>query len=130
MSLDVSTSQSIQIIDISDRIEQRLPDDLTGLCTVFVPHTTAGITVNENEAGLLADIEASLERLVPAGAAYEHNAIDDNATAHLRSMLVGPEVTLPVVEGKLDLGTWQSVLFVEGDGPRSRRVTVRTTASS
>ncbi len=125
MAIDVSTKQSVAVIDITDRVTDRLPADHSGACTVFVPHTTAGITINEAESGLLADLERALERLVPEGEGYEHNAIDNNATAHLRSMLLGAEVTVPVADGRPDLGRWQSILFVESDGPRTRQVSVR-----
>lgn len=127
MPIDVSTTETVDVIDITDRVAGQIPADHTGTCTVFVPHTTAGITVNEHESGLLDDIEAALGRLVPEGETYEHNAIDDNATAHLRSMLLGSALTIPVTDGGLSLGTWQSILFVESDGPRTRQVTVTTT---
>lgn len=125
MAIDVSTKQSVEVIDITDRVAERLPTGHTGACTAFVPHTTAGITINEAESGLLADLEEALRRLVSEDEGYEHNAIDNNAAAHLRSVLLGAEVTIPVTDGRLDLGRWQSILFVESDGPRTRQVTVQ-----
>lgn len=123
MNLELSTNERVEGIDITDRIGDVITAE-SGLCTVFVPHTTAGVVVNENEYGLLSDIERTLEELVPRGSGYAHDEIDGNADAHLRSMLIGEHVTVPVEDGSLALGTWQSILFVECDGPRDRRVSV------
>lgn len=125
MRLDVSTSEAIEILDVTGRIAEAVPDNAeTGQAAVFVPHTTAGVVVNEAEGRLLSDLEAYLERLVPEDRAYRHDAIDDNAAAHLRATVLGESVTVPVEDGTLALGTWQSVLFVECDGPRSRSLQV------
>ncbi|MFB6113707.1 MAG: secondary thiamine-phosphate synthase enzyme YjbQ [Halodesulfurarchaeum sp.] len=124
-TLAIETADQVETIDLTDRIESIVSSEATdGTCTVFVPHTTAGIVVNEAERGLLGDVESRLESLVPEDAVYEHDRMDDNATAHLRSMLLGSSVSIPVRDGGLALGTWQSVLFFEGDGPRSRSVEV------
>ena len=122
-SFDVSTSERLSVFDITDRVEERVPPDATGTITVFVRHTTAGITVNEGESRLLTDFESALDELVP-DSGWQHDQIDDNADSHIRSLLVGPGTTIPVVGGELQLGTWQSILFVECDGPRSRTVQV------
>jgi len=122
-TFDVSTSERLSVFDITDRVEEQVPAGATGTVTVFVQHTTAGITVNEGESRLLADFESALDELVP-DAGWQHDQIDDNADSHIRSLLVGPGTTIPVVDGELQLGTWQSVLFVECDGPRSRTVQV------
>ncbi|WP_458206259.1 secondary thiamine-phosphate synthase enzyme YjbQ [Haladaptatus sp. NG-SE-30] len=124
MEFEVSTSKRVDIVDITDRVAEGVGDD-ADTCTVFVPHTTAGVVVNENEGRLLTDLEDALSRLVPEGADYQHDRLDDNADAHLRSMLLGEHVTIPVEDGDLQLGTWQSILFVDCDGPRTRRVVVR-----
>ncbi|SDJ49083.1 secondary thiamine-phosphate synthase enzyme [Halovenus aranensis] len=120
---DVQTDGHLDVIDVTERVSTAVPPSVTGTVTVFVQHTTAGVTVNEGEPRLLGDIESALSELV-ADSGWDHDSIDDNAPAHLRAMLVGPDVTLPVEDGALQLGTWQSVLFVECDGPRTRRVTV------
>jgi secondary thiamine-phosphate synthase enzyme len=120
---EVSTDARVTTADITDRVADTLPADADGTCTVFVRHTTAGLSVNEAESRLLGDIERALESLVPESG-WDHDRIDDNADAHLRSMLLGRDLTLPVVDGELDLGTWQSVLLVECDGPRTRSITV------
>ena len=123
---EVSTGERVEVIDVTRRVDEALPDDADGTATVFVPHTTAGVTINEAESGLFGDVETALARLVPEDDDYAHDRIDDNADAHLRSMLVGSSVTVPVADGSPELGTWQSVLFVECDGPRTRRVRVVT----
>ncbi|RXK51362.1 secondary thiamine-phosphate synthase enzyme YjbQ [Halorientalis pallida] len=122
-ALEVSTDERVTTVDITDRVASQLPTDATGTCTVFVEHTTAGISVNEAEPRLLDDIERVLEAIVPE-TGWDHDQLDGNADAHLRSMLLGRDVTVPVVDGTLALGTWQSVLLVECDGPRTRTVTV------
>jgi secondary thiamine-phosphate synthase enzyme len=120
----VQTEDRLSVVDVTDRVTEALPADASGTATVFVRHTTAGVTVNEAEPRLLGDLADALEALVPDGG-WRHDEIDDNADAHVRAMLVGPDVTVPVADGSPDLGTWQSVLLVECDGPRSRTVEVR-----
>lgn len=120
---EVSTDRRLTVLDVTDRVQEAVPADATGTVTVFVEHTTAGVTVNEGESRLLGDFETALSDLVP-DSGWEHDEIDDNADAHVRAMLVGPSTTVPVVNGELQLGTWQSVLFVECDGPRRRTVRV------
>jgi secondary thiamine-phosphate synthase enzyme len=120
----VTTDDRTEIVDITDRVEAALPDDATGTVTVFVRHTTAGIAVNEAESRLLDDMAAFLDETV-ADSGWNHDRLDDNADSHLRALLVGPSETIPVTDGRLDTGTWQSVLLVECDGPRSRTVDVR-----
>lgn len=125
MTIEVSTTERVDIVDITTEITDTIPSGVNdGLCTVFVPHTTAGIVINENEERLLDDLQWGLDRLVPADEDYAHNTVDDNADAHLRAMLLGESANVPVVDGELALGRWQSVLFVECDGPRTRQVTV------
>ena len=119
----VETERRTQAVDVTDRVEAALPGDADGTATVFVRHTTAGVTVNEAESKLLEDVESFLGGVVEDDG-WAHDSLDGNADSHLRAMLVGPSVTVPVAAGSLDLGTWQSVLLVECDGPRSRRVSV------
>ena len=124
-TLDISTDSEVQVLDVTDQVERSIPNSVTeGLCSVFVPHTTAGVTINEAESNLVADIESIMAALVPAGEGYRHDRIDDNADAHLRSILCGSSVSIPVLDGSLDLGTWQSILVFEGDGPRRRQLRV------
>lgn len=125
MQFDVSTSARTEALDVTDRVGEALPANAAGTCTVFVRHTTAGLAVNEAESRLLSDVASVLENLV-SDDGWAHDRIDDNAESHLRALMVGPSVTLPVSDGDLDLGTWQSVLLVECDGPRTRTVEVRS----
>ena len=125
MTLEVSTTERIDIVDITTEVAEAVPSVISnGACLVFVPHTTAGVILNENERRLLNDITQTVENLIPADENYEHDAIDDNAAAHLQATVLGESVMIPIVEGELGLGRWQSVLFVECDGPRTRRVSV------
>lgn len=121
-TLAVETEQREELRDITPAVQERLPDMDNGLCHLFVQHTTAGLTINEAETNLMGDMEAFLESLAPQGDGYDHDRIDNNADAHLRSMLLGSSVSVPIVGGDLDLGTWQQILFFEGDGPRTRTV--------
>jgi secondary thiamine-phosphate synthase enzyme len=120
---EVRTDDRLDVVDATDRIEGALPDDAEGTCTVFVRHTTAGVVVNEAESRLLEDVVSFLSDLVP-DEGWAHDRLDGNADSHLRALLLGPSETIPVSGGELDLGTWQSVLLVECDGPRTRTVDV------
>jgi len=120
---ETRTDDRVTVVDVTDDVADALPADASGTCTVFVRHTTAAVSVNEAEPRLLADIETAVADLVPESG-WQHDDLDGNADAHLRTMFLGRDVTLPVVDGVLDLGTWQSVLLVECDGPRTRTVTV------
>jgi len=124
-SFDVTTTRRTEFVDITDKI-QRAAEILqinTGVLTVFVPHTTAGITINENaDPDVIADLENALERLVPWKAGYRHT--EGNAAAHVKASLMGHSVKIIVHNGRLQLGTWQGVYFCEFDGPRHRKVWV------
>jgi len=122
-SFEVSTDERVTTADLTDRVAAAIPAGTTGTCTVYVEHTTAGVSINEAEGRLLGDIERVLTEIVPESG-WAHDEIDDNADAHLRSMLLGRDVTVPVTDGDLGLGTWQSILLVECDGPRRRTITV------
>ena len=124
--IELRTKESTELIDITPKVREivvRRGVD-AGVCVVFTKHTTTGIIINENEAGLRNDIVRLLNELVPRGKGYMHDRIDNNAHAHLRSVLLGPSVTIPIENGRLVLGTWQSIMFVESDGPRQREVRV------
>lgn len=124
--LSISTDARLTTLDVTDRVADVVPDATDGICTAFVPHTTAGIVLQENETGLRRDLETMLRDVV-ADEGWAHDRIDDNADAHLRATLLGSSVTVLVEDGDLALGTWQSLLFVECDGPRSRTVRVTVT---
>lgn len=126
MQLKIETSKRIELVDITSAVQEevRKSEISEGMCLISTRHTTAGIIINENESGLKEDILDLLNKLVPAGAGYRHDRIDNNADSHLRAVLLGASETLPVSEGKLELGTWQRIFFAEMDGPRSRTVNV------
>ena len=126
-SLGIDTSSNFQIIDITSDIAAIL-NEITkenevnaGLLNIFTKHSTSAIRVNENEKGLLNDFEKILKDLVKENDNYKHDFIDNNAASHLRAFLLGSSLTIPIVDGRLDLGTWQSVFFIELDGPRRNR---------
>ena len=122
--ITVETDNRTECVDITDRVAATIPDDASGVCTVFSQHTTMGVVVNEAESRLLDDLTDALGELVPNDG-WQHDEIDDNADSHVRAMLVGESVTVPVESGELQLGRWQSILAVECDGPRRRTLTVR-----
>lgn len=124
MNLNIETSRRIELIDITSEVKEevRISGVREGVCIISTRHTTAGIIVNENENGLREDILNMLERLVPQGAGYRHDRIDNNADSHLKAIFLGSSEALPIVKGELELGTWQSIFFAEMDGPRNRAV--------
>ncbi|MEE1135222.1 secondary thiamine-phosphate synthase enzyme YjbQ [uncultured Methanobrevibacter sp.] len=119
-SLKLNTSKNFEIIDITSAINDLIDID-NGIISIFSRHSTTAIVVNENESGLLSDFEFMLENLVQDKFTYEHDRIDNNARSHLKSFLLSSSECLPIRNSRLDLGTWQSVFFVELDGPRSNR---------
>lgn len=126
-SIKVNTNSSFQIIDITNDISAILNEINNsngfnkGIVNIFTKHSTSSIRVNENEKGLLADFEKVLKDIVKESDNYRHDFIDNNAASHIRSFLLGSSETIPIVDGRLDLGTWQSVFFIELDGPRGNR---------
>jgi secondary thiamine-phosphate synthase enzyme len=122
-AIEVRTEKRTEIVDITDRVEKLLEG--SGVALIFTPHTTASIILNEAEEGLLDDILELMEKIAPRNSNYRHNRIDSNADAHLKASILGNSVLVPFENGKLKLGTWQRVLFIEFDGPRNRRVFVR-----
>jgi len=129
MPFQVETTDRLDVVDVTAEVEDRVPADIErGVCTVFVQHTTAGVVVNEAEQRLLGDVESHLRELVPDEDGYAHDALDGNADSHLRTLLLDESVSVPVRDGALALGTWQSVLLIDCDGPRTRSVTVTCTS--
>ena len=118
--LILNTNKNFEIIDITSMINQEIDID-SGIVNVFSKHSTSAIVVNENESGLLADLELLLDDLVSDKHSWQHDNIDNNAKSHLKSFLLSSSETIPITHGKLDLGTWQSVFFIELDGPRKNR---------
>jgi len=128
-SFDVSTRAHTQMIDITDRVEAAVRTSRVegGICIVFVPHTTAGVTIQENaDPDVQHDLLAALAHAIPEklpGDGYRH--AEGNSPAHLKTSLVGSSVTVVVQGGELVLGTWQGIYLCEFDGPRTRRVLVK-----
>ncbi len=122
-SLVINSRTRFQIIDITSYINEKIDKSSVslGLINIFAKHTTSSIIINENEEGLGYDIQNLLYDLIPESNEYSHDLIDHNAHSHLKSLFLSPQETVPIVDGRMDLGTWQSVFFIELDGPRSKR---------
>lgn len=123
-SFNVMSKSRIEVINITYQIRDVISTEKieNGLVNVFVKHTTCGIIINESERGLISDIITFFSKIIPYQAGYVHDRIDDNADSHLKSILTGNSVTVPILNGELSLGTWQSILLFELDGPRERTV--------
>ena len=125
-TFSVRTKSRTELVDITREVASALAEVEagSGACVVYVPHTTAGVTINENaDPTVCSDIEGELDRLVPWDGPYRHT--EGNSAAHVKSTLVGSSVTVPVEGGQLVLGTWQGIYFCEFDGPRTRKVHVQ-----
>ena len=125
-TLNVRTSSRDGLFDITPRVAEAIGQAgvRSGTVTVYVPHTTAGVTINENaDPDVIHDVLRALDTAVPwSQAFYRHG--EGNSAAHVKSSMVGCSTTIPVVDGRMSLGTWQSVFFCEFDGPRTRKVIV------
>ena len=125
--IKVSTKGETDILDITDKVSARLKDSglTTGTVTVFVPGATGGITTLEYEPGLVKDLQRAFEELAPKDGEYAHNDRwkDMNGYSHVRASLLGPSLTVPFVEGELQLGRWQQIIFIDFDNrSRSREI--------
>ena len=128
-SFEIKTQRRSQMINITNHAQQFLEKSgiTQGLLTVFVPHTTAGVTINENaDPDVVHDVLESLERIAPwQQDFYQHN--EKNSAAHVKSSLMGCSLSVPIKDGRMVLGTWQAIYFCEFDGPRSRRCYLNVT---
>lgn len=124
--LELKTTSRVEIIDITSSIDAALSESglRKGLVNVYSKHSTSAVFINENESGLVEDYLNLIESLVPTGNNYKHDRIDNNADSHLRSFIIGNNQTIPFESGRIDLGTWQSVFFLDMDGPRNRKITI------
>jgi secondary thiamine-phosphate synthase enzyme len=125
----VRTNSNFAMVDITDQVRTLLRESKikTGICYVFVPHTTAAVTINENaDPDVIKDIIRTLDKLIPLNDHYRH--IEGNAAAHVKSSLLGASQTVFIENGDLVLGTWQSIFFCEFDGPRTRKVFIKLEA--
>lgn len=124
--LNVRTSSRVELVDITSQVERVVSESQikSGICMVYVPHTTAAVTINENaDPSVKSDIIAELNKIIPFDDNYSH--LEGNAAAHIKSSLVGASETIMVEGGSLVLGTWQGIFFCEFDGPRSRKVVIK-----
>jgi secondary thiamine-phosphate synthase enzyme len=124
-TFEVQTSAKTDLIDITRfvQVAVRKAKVAEGICVIFVPHTTAGITINENtDPAVSRDIVMMLNKIVPNQGSYQH--LEGNSPAHIKASMIGFSQTVFVTSGKLVLGTWQAIFFCEFDGPRSRKVHV------
>ncbi|MGC8941885.1 MAG: secondary thiamine-phosphate synthase enzyme YjbQ [Sulfurihydrogenibium sp.] len=123
--INIKTSSHTEFLDITEKVRQIVRENLDeGLCVVYVPHTTAGVFINENaDPDVIYDVKTQLEKLVPWINNYRH--LEGNAAAHIKSILTGNSVSVIVENRDLLLGTWQGIFFAEFDGPRSRNVYVK-----
>ncbi len=124
--LTIRTRERMEMIDITDSVRKILQESKvqSGILTVFVPHTTAAVTINENaDPSVQQDILSELNRLIPLSGRYQH--AEGSSAAHVKSTLLGPSQVIYIAGGRLALGTWQGLYFCEFDGPRSRKVWIK-----
>ena len=129
--LPVRTRRRNELVDITDGVESivRQSGATEGLCHVFVPHTTAAVTINEKaDPDVARDLGEALSKLVPEGEGYRHT--EGNSDAHIKSSIIGASAFVPIQGGSLLLGTWQALFFCEFDGPRSRRCFVHVLSAA
>lgn len=125
--VNIRTESRTEMVDITALVQKEVTETgvTDGFCIVYVPHTTAGVTINEGaDPDVCRDIITKLNEMVPAGAGYRH--MEGNSDGHIKASLVGSSVSIIVEKRRLVLGTWQKIFFCEFDGPRSRRVYVKT----
>lgn len=121
--INVKSRIRTEFIDITEKVQEVINelDVKEGICYIYVPHTTAGVTINEGaDPSVQRDIISTLNRLIPFEGDYHHR--EGNSDAHIKSTIVGVSQFVPISEGRLSLGTWQAIYFCEFDGPRHRRV--------
>jgi len=129
-TLIVKTDRRTQLLDVTPQVQKAVAESkiAEGICYLYVPHTTAGIAINEcADPDVARDVEGALDRLVPKAGPYRHS--EGNSDSHVKSVLVGGSQVVFVENGKLALGRWQGIFFCEFDGPRERRLQVKIVAS-
>ena len=130
IKISISTSGRNDLVDITSRVRRIAASEnfQSGICTVFVPHTTAGVCINEAaDPDVREDIISHLDKAVPWKSSYRH--LEGNSAAHIKAVITGSSVTVPVEDGRLLLGTWQGIYFCEFDGPRKRNILVSLVSS-
>ncbi|RLE13823.1 YjbQ family protein, partial [Candidatus Aerophobetes bacterium] len=127
-TISISTTSRVEFLDITSKIEDIVEESgiRDGICYIFVPHTTAAVTINEGaDPSVRRDIIAQLDKIVPPRGDYTH--MEGNSPAHIKASLIGSSQIVFVQEGRISLGTWESIYFCEFDGPRTRRLIVKIT---
>ncbi|MEO0114783.1 MAG: secondary thiamine-phosphate synthase enzyme YjbQ [candidate division WOR-3 bacterium] len=128
-TIDITTHRRTELIDITESVRNVIKKSgvRSGACIIYIPHTTAAVTINENyDPSVCEDIVATLNRLVPHNSHYAHT--EGNADAHIKAAIIGSSRTVFFEEGKIGFGTWQGIFFCEFDGPRKRKVLVKVLA--
>lgn len=126
LTLNIKTNTHTEMQEITDRVQEAVSDSGVedGICMIFVPHTTAAVTINENaDPDVVRDFIMELDKIVPWDDGYHH--IEGNSAAHLKSNIIGFSEHIIVENGRLQLGTWQGIYFCEYDGPRSRKLKIK-----
>ena len=126
VKIEIQTRSKVDLIDITAQVQRAVTSESVdeGVCFVYCPHTTAGITINENaDPSVVRDILYETEKIIPFRDNYQH--MEGNSAAHIKSSLFGPSLNIIVTGGRLVLGTWQSIYFCEFDGPRHRHLFVK-----
>ncbi|HOJ78502.1 MAG TPA: secondary thiamine-phosphate synthase enzyme YjbQ [Bacillota bacterium] len=121
----LATKTRVEFVDVTALVNKEVVESKikNGVCYVFIPHTTAAVTINENtDPDVLRDLTAGLERNAPKNGGYKHS--EGNSDAHIKASLIGNTVVVPVINGRLGLGTWQGIYFCEFDGPRNRNLKI------
>jgi secondary thiamine-phosphate synthase enzyme len=124
MPIEVSTGDRVDLRVITDEVSESIPAGTDGTLHVFITHSTAGLMIEHDGAGLFEYYEEVVSRLVPRNVGDRHFDVHKNADSHLRAMLIGPSVTVPVRDGEIALGGWQEIILFEFDGPREREIHV------
>lgn len=127
--IEIGTNDRIQFIDITNKVQKYVDENKIkdGVCVVFIPHTTAAVTINENaDPDVTTDMVKELNKIVPFSDNYRH--FEGNSAAHIKSSIIGASETVIVKDGKLQLGTWQGIYFCEFDGPRKRKAWLKMLA--
>jgi len=122
--ISIKTRKKTELIDITNEVQKVIPPNKNGICILYVPHTTAGIIVNEGaDPAVKDDILDIYDKIAPESYSYRH--LEGNSPGHVKSSLTGPSIVLIVENGKIILGTWQRIFFAEYDGPRNRKIYIK-----
>jgi secondary thiamine-phosphate synthase enzyme len=127
--IEIGTNDRVQLIDITNKVQKCVEENSikNGICVVFIPHTTAAVTINENaDPDVTTDMVKELNKIIPFSDNYRH--FEGNSAAHIKSSIIGASETIIIKDGRLQLGTWQGIYFCEFDGPRRRKAWIKMLA--